>query len=219
MSEINLKVYSHIGNFKVGEKINRCDTYVKPMLGGINPNYVGGKLPQNCYRNCFLGDTTQEGYESGYIMLLYRLPIQLEENVELWMQFEKTVLLGNKSYRGDYKVDKYHQMYVFDVPDEWKDDYKLFLEWKPSKFSDKYKQHIIKFYNIQNGEDALFQVLYKNTSYGEKRFRDLENQLNCSIPREQESSSYPYWEIEHFQEDFKYKETFEKVNNGREESA
>lgn len=216
---IDLTNYSHPGNFKVGERINRSDTYIIPMLGGVTSNYVGANHPQKGYRNCFLGDSTQESYEKGYIMLLYRLPFQTEENVDIWRRFETTTLMGNKNYRGDYSVDKYHQMYIFDVPSEWKDDYEMFLKWKPSKFTNKYKEHLVNFYNIKDMRNPLYQVIYKDTIAGEARFKDLESQLNCGISREQENSSYPYWEIEHFQEDFKYKETFEKVNDGREESA
>ena len=214
---IDLSNYSHPENFNINDRGNRSNTYVLPMLGGLESNYRGTKFPQSQYKGCFLGDKVQEGYESNQIMLLYRLPFQSSENVDNWTSFETFNLMGSKYFRGDYKADKHHQMYVFDIPEQWKKDYNLFLEWAPSKFTDAYKRQMLIFYNVEkNGGvlNPLYQVLYKNSKHGEQRFLELETLLNCSIPREQENSSSPYWEIEYFQEKYKYKETFEKINDG-----
>jgi hypothetical protein len=99
-----------------------------------------------------------------------------------------------------YDPDFAHVMYVFNVPEQWKEDYIKFKNWQPSKFSKEYKKQIIDFYNLDE-DHPVVQTLNKS----EKRFKQLEAQFKITIPRELEASSSPYWEIEYYNDSFKSK--------------
>lgn len=185
-------------NFKPGT-INKTDVYITPMVTALEVSIRGGRrFPQDCYVNTFLGDKTNPEHSSNRIMLLYRIPRQTVENVKIWNNFE-TYLTGLPSYITDYKVDKYHRMFVYGVPDIWKEDYKKFLEWKPSQFSKEYKEHIRYFYGNVPNNMPIMQVLNKD----EQRFRELEEMIGTKIPRDLEASSVPYWGEEYYQEQYR----------------
>lgn len=193
-------------DFKIGV-INKSDIYITPMLYetevALRNLHV---FPQNCYKNTFLGDKTTNNIDK--IMLLYQLPKQTPEAVEAWNNFE-VFLISLPDYVSDYKADKYHRMFVYNIPEKWKEDYNKFIKWKPSTFSKEYKDHINFFYgNLlkYKPDSPILGVLHKT----EERFKFLENQFNIDIPRNQEASSVPYWDEEYYQEEYKHKNVLEK---------
>lgn len=197
-------------DFKVGIA-NKSHVYITPMLCEMELALRSDKrFPQDCYRNTFLGDKTKDGTE-GKILLLYQLPKQTTNAVELWNNFE-VYLTTLPTYCGDYKADKYHRMFVYNIPDRWQKDYQLFLDWKPSLFSKEYKDHINLFYGDLakvTPTNHVLGVLYKT----EDRFTYLEKKHGINIPRTQEASSIPYWDEEYYQEEYKHKNVLE-TNNG-----
>lgn len=192
-------------NFKIGT-LNKTDVYILPMITDIGIALKHDKqFPQDCFRNTFLGDKTHPEFKEGKIMLLYRLPFQSTDNVFKWNNFE-TYLHSLPNFITDYKADRYHRMFVYDVPELFKEDYYKFLEWKPSQFSNLYKERIRLFYGNIKDDSPLMGVLNKS----EERFRWLENEYKITIPRNQEASSEPYWDEEYYQEVYKERKILEK---------
>jgi hypothetical protein len=188
-------------DFNIVQSVNKSDIYILPMLVDLeNILRSDNRFPQCLFRKTFLGDKSENSeYKENKILLLYELPNQKNKtNILSWTNFEK-FLCNLPTYVTDYKADKYHRIYVYDVPDMWKDDYNLFLEWKPSKFSELYKQKIKQFYNNIGMDHSVMGVLYKT----EQRFKEIEEKYGISIPRSQEASSIPYWGEEYYQDVYK----------------
>lgn len=71
---------------------------------------------------------------------------------------------------GSYQ-DKILYMYVFECPDEFKNDYDRFLKGEYSKFSDKYKTRFQKSYEDERGnfiESPLYGAIYKTPTFKRK---------------------------------------------------
>jgi|694.fasta_scaffold77970_3 hypothetical protein len=194
--------------FNINE-INKADVYIAPMLVDSEVALRNdSKFPQNLYRKTFIGDKTrnkQYMYDNK-IMLLYRLPRQTKDNITYWNNFE-SYLCGLPTYLEDYKADKFHRMFVYSVPEMWKEEYELFKQWKPSKFSELYKQRIKKFYGDIDMSHPVMGVLYKT----EERFKFLESKYGLTIPRDLEASPMPYWDEEYYQEEYKSKFAIEPI--------
>lgn len=101
-----------------------------------------------------------------------------------------------KSYANfykSYKPDKFHTMLIFTPTTELKNDYDLLKQSKYSKISQKYKEHIFKFYNLRNGTSSsnpklyndIYSVLYKTENL--RNF--LMEKLGTHIPEENELAS------------------------------
>lgn len=208
-----------MNEWKFGD-FNKTDLYILPMLGGVvtqfRPNPFNIKMtdyfPLVQYRNAFLGDKTKHGIKSNInenqILLCYKIPMQSVSNIEKWIKFE-TDLMNNENFVGDYKPDKFHQLFIYDVPVKWSNEYNLFKEWKPSKFSKDYKEHIRSFYGNIPDTTGIMGTLYKT----EERFKYFEEMVGQHIPRDLEASSEPYWEQEYYIEEFKQKSALLKATN------
>jgi len=195
-------------NFSQGDNVvgNKSTTYLLPMMGLDSKTFRGLTFPYNQFRSVFIGDKTHDSFEGDKIMLLYKFSGKEEFiNYEVFLESLPT-------YIDKYEPDKYHTMYVYDIPFKWKDDFEKFKQWKPSEFSKDYKLHITKFYGLDQ-HSPVYQTLYKI----EDRYKDLEDKLGINIPRDLEASSSPYWEIEYYQEEFKLLKSFElaKEENGK----
>lgn len=177
-------------SWKVGD-VNKSGTYIFPMLGKLRSYYAGAVFPKTQYKNCFVGDLTEEDTE-GKILLLYKFSGDLK-----YIQFEAE-LMKHPLFERMYEPDNSHSMYVFGIPDEYRQDYEWFKRGKYSHFSPEYKQQIQKFFNLKDDHDVM-QVLRKDP----KKFEKLEADLGMKIPRDQECSSIPNWDIEYFRDEYK----------------
>ena len=194
MVEINNKI---IEDFIKGDKkgLNKSTVYLLPMLGTYESDFKGNSY-SNLFQNCFIGDRTlpeNDEINQNKILLRYRFSGKLE-----YRHLER-MLTRHIEYVTNYEVDRLHTMYVFNVPLKWESDYNKFKEWKPSQFSQEYKDHMLKFYGF-NSNSRLYKVLYKT----EDLFLEMEKQYEVKIPRDQEASSIPnFEEIEYFRKEFK----------------
>lgn len=190
--------------------LNKTTNYLLPMLGDSLCQFRSDKyedFPKCQFRAAFIGDNTHKIYKKNKILLLYKFSGKPE-----FMKFESD-LLNNPYCVDTYDADKFHTMYVFNVPSKYKEDYEKFLNWQPSKFSIAYKLHIQNFYNLKE-DHPLYKTIYKK----EERFKELEKELGISIPRDLEASSAPYWELEYYSSEFKVKKVMDKIlEDGREE--
>lgn len=188
-----------IEEFLNGEKkgLNKSTVYLLPMLGLYESDFRG-PFPNNLFKNCFIKDSTLDpdsAINKNKILLRYKF------SGRIGFQALEKKLLSHPDFFTSYEIDKYHTMYVYEVPVRWEKDYHKFMEWKPSQFSKDYKEHIIKFYG-QNPTNKLYKILYKS----EELFKELDKLTGVKVPRELEASSVPYFEeIESFREEFKVK--------------
>jgi len=182
-------------DFKIGMP-NRTLAYMLPMLGKTCWEFATNKkfLPQDNFRNIFLGDLSRECSEN-CLYLLYKF-----SGNKAYIDFEGR-LQTHENYRGQYEPDRQHVMYVFEVPNERLKDYNNFKNSKYSLLSEDYKNHIRTFWNLQK-HSPIIQVLYKDESI----FKLLEDKVGQPISREQEAGAALIECEEYYLEEYKVKE-------------
>lgn len=132
--------------------LTEASRFVLPMLYAEDRNDSNFITP--LFENCYIGDVNHPELQNK-IFLLYNYKMTNQ-----FVKFERSLeLLSN--YNTDYDYAEKHQvMYVFDIPEEHKTDYQLFLEGKYSKLSELLKNKILKFWGFKEG--GLFHsLLYK----------------------------------------------------------
>jgi len=99
-----------------------------------------------------------------------------------------------------YDPDKYHTLFCFKIPEEYKDMYKKFLKGRYSEFPQDYKVLIFKFHGITDPVHRVAQVLFKHPDLRE----EWEDKLGVDIHEDAEVSSPPDILLETYQEKHKY---------------
>lgn len=87
-------------------------------------------------------------------------------------------------FRGMYEPDKYTTIFYFHVPSRWFKDYLFFLNSRYSFLSEGFKKRILKFFNLGD-QSQVYKVLYRD----EERFKELEEELGVTLPRQAEVAS------------------------------
>lgn len=182
---------------------NRTYTYLFPMIGLSS----GMKRDEFLYlRGLFCkNDDFPELFNKLYMLLKF--------NKEREFVFYEDKLRTLDIYDFNYEPDKYHSIFVFNIPDEYKREYEKFIQSKYSEFSDNYKNSIIKFHGFKKNESGnrVIGVLYKK----EIAYKLQEEELNdglpesswVKIPRDQEIGKLleEVIEMETYSEDLKIK--------------
>ena len=122
------------------------------------------------FENCYL-------YSEDKIILVYTITDDiknLDENFSKNKLFVDSIDIGNEQKVG----------YIFNIPEEYKNDMELFKEGKYSEFSDDYKQLILKFWDIAGSYNVFQGILYK-TQQG-KEYYEQEN-------NSKETAEGEYW--------------------------
>ena len=101
------------------------------------------------------------------------------------MQFEEQ-LMKNSNCISHFEYDKYHVMYIFNIPKEFEKDIENFTEGKYSKFSNKLKKRIESFYG-DGKKGNVAQVVYRS----EKLKQNLEEHLGIRLSENMELASKP----------------------------
>lgn len=114
------------------------------------------------------------------VALLYRF-----NGVKEFVDFEGT-LTGLPNFIEMKDISKALVLYVFHVPEMFKSDCELFLSGGYSKFSDAYKDRILRFH-AANLESFFGQILTKD----EKKKKELEGKIGQNIPANAEVYSVP----------------------------
>lgn len=170
-------------------------SYILPMLHWwdktflINSQFVG----------CFIGDIDYPAFDN-HILLLYKF-----SGNRTYLNFESD-LRENEYFVDSYEPDRYHTMFVFDVPANYQVNFDLFKESKYSKLSEEYKQRVLDFYDRSISLEA---VLYKL----ESKYQEWEEELNrglprsnwITIPRDMEASSAIDINEEYYSDKYKIK--------------
>jgi hypothetical protein len=161
-------------------------TYLLPMLGDNASNFKNVSA-------VFIGDDHKPSIKNK-LLILTRMNKSWSEELHDWY-------INHTSFEGFYAVNEEYNIYVFNVPDEYKKNYFLFLEGKYSLFDEEYKTKILNFHlsarsvHHDNSDiEVLKQVLYKD----EKLYLAMEKKLDVTIPRTQEIGSIYNKEKEFF---------------------
>jgi len=143
---------------------NKTSTFLIPLL---NKSKLQLKV-DSYFVNGYVSDCHQ------YLCLLYRYT-----GTNLYKTFEEG-MIKDKLCVKHIEYDKYHVMYLFKIPDEFKLDVEHFLEGNYSKFSDTLKKLILKFYG--GGKDSIIaQIIYKSPNLKKLMEKDLNIRLGDNI--------------------------------------
>lgn len=165
--------------------------YIYPMIEDV-VNYEKNLI------GCYIGDENKPQYNN-HIFLRYTFDGSLSS---AYAQFEENIQqcpLLEDFYDIKDNIKNNTVMFVFKVPEEYQDDYNLFLESKYSKMSKDYKNKIIKCHahRNKNNRKILEGVLFKTKLYQ----LELEEKIGEKLSPDMEFSSK--WE--------KSKEIFPKI--------
>jgi hypothetical protein len=149
-------------------ELTEATRFVLPMLytKDRNDNFF---ITKN-FENCFIGDGRHP--ELGKkIFLLYNYQMTID-----YVKFEHAIELL-PDFSTDYDDSSQRQvMYVFDIPEEHKEDFKYFLKGEYSNFSEELKEKILKFWRLDSvKENLLYSALYKTDFIKEKSI-DLDSE-------------------------------------------
>lgn len=114
------------------------------------------------FESCYIGDGNHP--ELGKkIFLLYNYQMTVE-----YVKFERKIE-AMPGFNTDYDYgDERQVMFVFDIPDEHKNDFQLFLAGEYSQFSDSLKEKIVKFWDIKDEESVFYGIIYPNDAVKER---------------------------------------------------
>lgn len=182
------------------------------MIGSNYRQFAG-------FTGCYIQDELQNQYVDK-IFLLYDRNLPNYEEKEIFLK-KHFLYLDDYAY-GDY------QMFVFNLPEGYENNYHLFKRGEYSKFDDTYKRHVSSFFNNfiypyyldgdkTNRDDNnilslsvyIRQVLYKS----ERLFTMMEDRIGQEIDRSSELASQPSYEKDVFSE-----KTLKKLNKSFEDS-
>jgi hypothetical protein len=154
--------------------------FILPMLGGKRQDYLFDKN----FINCYLADEVSfKDYSK--IILSYRF-----SGHSSFDMFEKTVS-AHPYYEAEYEPDGYHVNYVFSIPKEYEEDYKLFIDGRYSEFSDDYKKQILKFHSFKK-DGSTGGILYKSKERREVVLESLYDRADRNqFPADAELYSRP----------------------------
>ena len=126
------------------------------------------------YVNTYL-DTTHE-----YLCIKYRFT-----GTHTYKEFEK-YMMTDPLCVSHIEDGKYHVVYFFKIPSEFKKDVAFFMEGKYSKFSKTLKGRIQKFYGREESEPML-DIINKNKYLK----ASMEKYLGLKLPKNSELASRP----------------------------
>ena len=96
-------------------------------------------------------------------------------------------MINTQCYNFVYEPDKYHLMFNFHIPQEYRREYEIFKNNKISEFSENYKQSIIKFHHLDESPQGkeIIDIMYRT----EEGYKKREEELQVYIPRDIQISS------------------------------
>jgi hypothetical protein len=166
---------------------NKSRTYLIPLLSkeiDIEFEY----LISNSYLK-FNRDIGQIEYP---IAILYEL-----ENTQAWDEYS-TYLIHHPLFYRSFIINMTHKLYIFNFPEEYRMEYRLFKEGKYSKFSNEAKSLIISYsaeaYKYPPLIEDITGVLYKHIT----RRAKLEKLLDMVLPKDIELASRVEFDKETF---------------------
>jgi len=139
--------------------------FIRPMIGYNSPFYSN-----TAFYNTYL-DTEKRLY---YVFNKTKI-----ENEKIRKKYYESVtsFSSNVYYNNRIENDIFHT-FIFNVPDEFVNDYYTFLDSKFSKFTAEYKYRVRRFYLSDN---KAFQGINEILAASKSRMESLAEQLNVSV--------------------------------------
>lgn len=183
-------------------KLTKTSIYLTPLLYQRNVfENRTSMLWETNFINCYTG-TREEGYLK-HLYMVYRFSGDTR-----YTTFESK-LIKHPLFNRRIDLDKYHVMYVFDIKDDDLFEYYCFISGKYSKFTEEYKQKILKFTinpaivapaSIPNTN--IYGILYRTKA----RKKVLEELIDSKVPTDNELESIPYEDQEIYNGDIEIQE-------------
>jgi hypothetical protein len=143
-------------------RLTKSSLFLLPMLGGTRRLFMYNKL----FVNAFIAAEQHEDC----IALLYRF-----SGDTIFLKFEQALKKFN-SFRDTFDPSPYFVMFIFNVPDSYRNEYDLYIDGKYSKFSPEFKSRIMEFHGF-NIHGEMAQILFQD----EKRRLRLQEELDAEI--------------------------------------
>jgi hypothetical protein len=143
-------------------RLTKSSLFLLPMLGGTRRLFMYNKL----FVNAFIAAEQHEDC----IALLYRF-----SGDTIFLKFEQALKKFN-SFRDTFDPSPYFVMFIFNVPDSYRNEYDLYIGGKYSKFSPEFKSRIMEFHGF-NIHGEMAQILFQD----EKRRLRLQEELDAEI--------------------------------------
>ena len=166
-------------------RATKSTIFLCPMLGGKRELFYWDKLLVNAFFAI--------PYEDGIIALLYRFSGDAE-----FTRFE-AALEQFRNFKYKIDTDPYHVLFVFAVPEETQSSYEHFINGRYSEIDDIVKLKILDYHGF-NMDGSTAKILFKSPSLK----AELEEQLDVTIPEENELHSPPKLNEETFDPELYY---------------
>lgn len=166
-------------------KATKSTIFLCPMLGGRRELFYWDKFLVNAF--CAIP------HEDGIIALLYRFSGDTE-----FMKFERA-LEQFRTFKYRIDTDPFHVLFVFEVPEETQASYSHFVNGRYSEIDDIMKLKILDYHGF-NMDGSTAKILFKSPSLK----KELEEQLDVTIPEENELHSPPKLNEETFDPELYY---------------
>ena len=152
---------------------NKACFFILPLLGHPAYWYYG-------LINCYLGDETNK-------------PEFTFNKIFIQVKTYDNKLTGIKYFNQFYKLEDETYMYVFNIPEQYEDDYERFYRGRYSEMSESAKNIICKHSGVKPVmESTVYKVLYKTLDQKTK----LEELIGQKLPNSAELYSIPDINVE-----------------------
>ena len=151
---------------KVAER-TKSSIFVLPMLSGD--------------KNLFLYDSHLVNAFIGYSDSIDTLVLLYKWSEDTLFAKFNIALTKFPTFIKSFNPDSYHVVYIFDIPEKHKRNFKLFKAGKYSKLTDAYKLQVLQFHKL-GADSALSKILFKSFD----RKLELEEKFDCELPENSE---------------------------------
>ena len=166
-------------------RATKSTIFLCPMLGGKRELFYWDKLLVNAFFAI--------PYEDDVIALLYRFSGDVE-----FTRFE-AALEQFRNFKYKIDTDPHHVLFVFAVPEETQASYEHFVNGRYSEIDDIVKLKILDYHGF-NMDGSTAKILFRSPSLK----KELEEQLDVTIPEENELHSPPKLNEETFDPELYY---------------
>ena len=166
-------------------RATKSTIFLCPMLGGKRELFYWDKLLVNAFFAI--------PYEDNVIAMLYRFSGDVE-----FTRFE-AALEQFRNFKYKIDTDPHHVLFVFAVPEETQASYEHFVNGRYSEIDDIVKLKILDYHGF-NMDGSTAKILFKSPSLK----AELEEQLDVTIPEENELHSPPKLNEETFDPELYY---------------
>jgi len=147
----------HVNTFKklieLGNSQNNTLRFLTPLI------YENGINSDNTVTEPFIGAYIKDKNTDkcdDKLLLVYNFNGESDKSVDK----VNNTLIKSKHFEDIYTKSDNRTVYIFDIPENKQPILKLFKEGKYTKFPSLYKTNVMKFWNLEEGDDMFTYILY-----------------------------------------------------------